>query len=314
MSEGKRTRIVKYIGTVLALGLFIYLLSRQDWNSVISLMAEVEALPVLIVFLLYIASIASNGFRWFSLLQNARINFSLVDSITTTFLGGFISNFMPSTIGGDSVRFLYLMKFDNRKDICLASLVIDRLLNIVLMGLFFPFALLRFFPEMDDLISTLRSDDRGFIKPYLIAGTFGFIGDFWRKISQKVRKFLTSYRFFFYSPGSFLIPLSYAILSLLLSFSGTYLMASELSIKVNFFEVAAISSLVYIFTLIPISFNGLGIRELIMTTLYLSVGASIEQATTLTLLTRLLMILVSSIGFIWFGRIMSGIKLSKLFD
>jgi len=84
-------------------------------------------------------------------------------------------------------------------------------------------------------------------------------------------------------------------------------MAVSLGIHVSIFEVIKISSIVYAFTLIPISLNGFGIRELIMTTLYVSLGAAIEEATTLALITRLLMVIVTSVGAVWLPQFMSDI-------
>ena len=89
-------------------------------------------------------------------------------------------------------------------------------------------------------------------------------------------------------------------------------MAVSLGINVSILEVIQIASIVYVFTLIPISFNGLGVRELIMTTLYVSLGSTIEEATLLALVTRLLMVIVTSVGALWLPQLMPDVDQKQI--
>jgi uncharacterized membrane protein YbhN (UPF0104 family) len=98
----------------------------------------------------------------------------------------------------------------------------------------------------------------------------------------------------------------------LCSYFGTYLLSQELGLGVHFFEVFFAAVITYFFTVIPISFNGIGIRELIMTTLYVSLGTTVEQASILAILTRILSTLLTMIGSIWLPQLLSNFKLDQI--
>jgi hypothetical protein len=56
---------------------------------------------------------------------------------------------------------------------------------------------------------------------------------------------------------------------------------------------------------LPISVNGYGLREVAYTTLYSALGASVEQASTLALVTRFLTVLATIPGAIWLSSTVS---------
>jgi hypothetical protein len=67
-----------------------------------------------------------------------------------------------------------------------------------------------------------------------------------------------------------------------------------------------VTGITYLLTLLPISVNGYGLREVAITTLYLPLGASLEQAATLALITRFLSMLETLPGALWFSQVVSG--------
>lgn len=312
MDHSKITKWVKIIGSTLSISLFVYLLAQLNWNTFLLHIKELTLLTMVLVFLLYTSGMVFNGLRWFSLLHSVNVNISVLSVLRLTFVGAFSSNFLPSTIGGDGIRFLGLLKYDQRKDICLSSIILDRVLNILLMLLILPLALCYFFPEFKKIFQLIqerndRSIPQGF--KYSQGSIFGVILPY---LSSVLRKSVSIFRKYFQTP----IPLVNALLAtgaaLLCSFYGTYLVAQKLDMAVKFSEVIAISAIVYFVTLIPISLNGIGIRELIMTTLYVSLGSTIEQATILALLTRILMILMTSVGFIWLPQLVATIDFDQI--
>jgi len=175
-----------------------------------------------------------------------------------------------------------------------------------------PFAIFYFFPEIKNIFQTIqernaRSEDQG-----LVIKQGGFLSGVVTYLGTALRNLISIIREYFHSP----VPLAYALLAtgtaLLCSFSGTYLLSLKLGLDVHFYEVVFISVIVNLFTLIPISLNGIGIRELIMTTLYVSLGTTFEQASMLAILTRILMTLMTMIGSIWLPQLLSGIKLDQI--
>jgi uncharacterized membrane protein YbhN (UPF0104 family) len=95
----------------------------------------------------------------------------------------------------------------------------------------------------------------------------------------------------------------------LLPMAGTYLVARQLGIDISFWQIVAVQTVTYFLSVLPISFNGYGLREATYTTLYPALGATLEQATTLALVTRFLMVLVTVPGIFWLSGTVAGAAL-----
>jgi uncharacterized membrane protein YbhN (UPF0104 family) len=91
-------------------------------------------------------------------------------------------------------------------------------------------------------------------------------------------------------------------LSLLVVFLGVWILARGIQMPVSLLDVVAVSVIVYLLTLLPISVNGYGLREIVVTTLYLRLGASLEQASTLAIVTRFLSLAATLPGALWLHR------------
>ena len=96
--------IIRVGGTILALGLVVYLLSQQDWAEIREEVGQIEiwrfAAAVFLIFCSRFFYIA----RWHMLLRSSKIPVSFGESTRLTFAGLFASNFLPTTVGGDVVR------------------------------------------------------------------------------------------------------------------------------------------------------------------------------------------------------------------
>jgi glycosyltransferase involved in cell wall biosynthesis/uncharacterized membrane protein YbhN (UPF0104 family) len=305
MEKNKYKRIFKLLGTLISLSLFIYLINLQDWDIVLDLLDQLSVVNLLFVFLLYLGGMLTNGLRWFILLVISKIEVPIKEVFKITFVGSFVSNFLPSTIGGDGARFVSMLRFTTRKKVCLSSIIIDRLLNVFIMFLIMPFAIFTFIPEINQLFYKLVNDEKVSRLGKTQFSQLNFLGSIIFKIKSQIWDAVSIIEVYWKSPRYLLTAFLLSIVALLFSFLGTFILAISIDIDVKMWDVIQIASVVYVFTLIPISFNGLGIRELVMTTLYVSLGSSIAEATMLALITRLLMILVSSVGVIWLPEQMS---------
>ena len=312
MKSSKYRNLIKIIGSLVSLILFVYLIAQHDWEIVFSILDQLSIICLFAVFLLYFGGTVVNGIRWLILLNIAKIEVPLIEVFKITYVGLFVSNFLPSTIGGDGTRFVNLLRYDARKRICLASVIIDRFLNIIVMFLILPFAIFAFIPELNQLFLKLFNGDSDSKSRIIQFSQVNILGAFIPKIKNQIRETISLIGIYWKKPKSLILALFVAVIALLFSFSGTYLMAVSLGITVSIFEVIQIASIVYVFSLIPISLNGLGVRELIMTTLYVSLGSTIEEATLLALVTRLLMVIVTSVGAIWLPQLMSDVDQKQI--
>jgi hypothetical protein len=72
-----------------------------------------------------------------------------------------------------------------------------------------------------------------------------------------------------------------------------------------------ITAMTYLITLLPISINGYGLRELAITFFYMRLGASAEQATIFALLSRFLLMAATIPGVLWLGNLRLNIRKSS---
>jgi uncharacterized membrane protein YbhN (UPF0104 family) len=77
--------------------------------------------------------------------------------------------------------------------------------------------------------------------------------------------------------------------------------------NVTYWQVIGIQTVTYFLSILPISINGYGLREVAFTTLYTALGSSLEQASTLALVTRFLNVLSSLPGAIWLTSFVTGV-------
>jgi glycosyltransferase 2 family protein len=91
----------------------------------------------------------------------------------------------------------------------------------------------------------------------------------------------------------------------LFSMSSMWIVGNLIGIRVSFIQVMAVTAVTYVITSLPISVNGYGVREFVITVMYTALGATAEQASALALVSRLLLILATTPGAIWLSKTLS---------
>jgi len=66
----------------------------------------------------------------------------------------------------------------------------------------------------------------------------------------------------------------------------------------------------YFITLLPVSVNGYGVREVAITGLYMQVGATFEQAAALAIVSRVMLVAETLPGVLWAPRLVAGVRSS----
>jgi uncharacterized protein (TIRG00374 family) len=150
------------------------------------LVSGLQAWLILLVLFIYILRIILNGLRWQGLLRVANIRIPVKDVEKMIFLGFFVSNFLPTTIGGDVVRLLSLFRYTDLRSRGFASVVLDRLVNVIAMLSVIPFSIWTFGPSLRNL----------FIKVSLLVSPVGLAsmitGENWvARLYTKLSKFFS---------------------------------------------------------------------------------------------------------------------------
>lgn len=277
------TLFIRIAGTLLSTGLFILLISRQKWDVVLAKAAGIAlwAIPTALLFILI--SFAFNTLRWCILLWSHDVRISFWQAFRISWAGNFASNFLPSTIGGDGFRMLAVHPYTGSKTVSIGSVALDRIINMSAMACLLPAPLVIFGSTLRHLFGLAAVLPPGLVKLF-------------EKYFPKV---MNAFRAWASRPWGFVYAFIAAWPSNLFPMAASYLIARQLGISVNFWQVMSVQTVSYFLSVLPISVNGYGLREVAFTTLYSALGASVEQASTLAVVTRLVTVLATVPGAIW---------------
>lgn len=289
-----RQMVARGAGSLLALVLLVILIREEGDGELFSALRRVSLAYFLLALLALLISRIFAATRWYILLRSAGVRMSLSRAVMLMFTGNFSSNFLPTTVGGDVVRLGGAMQMGYDRAICLASLVVDRLIGMAGMILVLPLGLIPLF-----------SLNNGLIQSFSLAGLFQKGMDF-------AKRTLESFSIWLKKP----LGLGGALLSTLgnqvFIYWMIYLLLLGIDHHVSYWLVAGMYTLTYFVTLIPISINGLGVQELSMTFLLVQLGGlTSSESATIALLTRLLFILTSLPGAFFLPSILAAMNEKK---
>jgi len=281
-------RWLQWAGTLVSAGLFINLLARQDWANTWHTMNLVPAWLWPLSILCMATGMVLNAARWHGLLRAQGTGVPFREVIKIVFAGAFASNFLPSTIGGDAYRVVSILRYSSSRSVALASVVVDRALNVIAYATYLPFIWL----ALGSPLGLVQAPPAG----------AAFVPDLQQAI-QKVRAAFTAWA---RRPRSLLVGFVISWLSIIVVIFAVWLLAWGLEIPVSLGQVLGVSTFTYFLLLLPISINGYGLREFTVTALYMRLGATLEQATTLAILTRFFMLLETLPGALWLSQVFPG--------
>ncbi|HEX9017789.1 MAG TPA: lysylphosphatidylglycerol synthase transmembrane domain-containing protein [Anaerolineaceae bacterium] len=288
----RKISLWRVLGTVLSLGLLVYLIYAQGWNEFASVLRRVPLSAVVFAFVLLICSRVCVTLRWYTLLRSAKVEISFWQCFRLMFMGNFSSNFLPSTVGGDLVRLAGAIYLKVDAGVSAASLVLDRLVGMAGMSSLAPFGLVMVFHPLGAVVS-----------PRFAAGIFPALlrlpGARWlyQRLEKFVRNLLQSALYWLRHPTSLLLALLCTYGHMLFTFLMTDVLLSAMHQSVSLWRIGALWSLSYFVSLVPVSINGLGLQELSISYLYSHFGGVTPEAgLALAVMTRLLFLLASLPG------------------
>ena len=303
-SRGRLT--LKIIGTTIALALVVYLLWRQGWGEISAVVSQISFGIFALAFVMTLMSRTVVGWRWHVLLRSAGVNISPFKSISLTYAGLFASNFLPTTVGGDVVRLAGVLRLNLNRPVCVASLVVDRLVGMAGMALALPF-IIPGLPEGLFLTTTAPLMAGAPVLGKLDAPA----GSKAKKILQKgvrlLKSLLDALSIWIKHPKSLFTSLLMSWTHMLLLFGTLWILLRAMGEPTSFWLIAGMWALTYFVTLLPISINGLGVQELSMTFLFTQVGGISEPtALTLAFLIRILQMFASLPGAFYLPDVVVG--------
>ena len=317
-SSRKKTWLGMGLRLLVSAALLIWLV--KNFQGGLARLEEVHLRRLAPAVLVFIVSTILGALQWGLLLRQAGIELSLRRLARLYWIGLFFNNFLPSNVGGDLVKVADVSLSTGEVARAVAGTVLDRLFGLtalaglgliaaVVLGGSHPAGLSVFWLILVTLgllilVSALLSARLGrFVVRLLRPLKVGRLGERAASLWTEFEKFRNSPLFLV---SIFSLALTVQALRVL-----THIMvALALDIPMDLELVLGLYVLIPVLgvaIVLPVSFNGLGLREFIATRLLPAIGIAAPEAFALQITTYLVQVGVSALGGLFFaGRLLWG--------
>lgn len=262
-----------FVKIIISILLMYYVVHDVNFEEIFAAIKSAKFSVLFFAFLLHFVGLFLSSVRWKILLKAQNIDSKLRFLFQSYLVATFFNHFLPSTVGGDSIRTFDSWKLGENKEKAFAVVVLDRFLGLLTLLIF-------------AIISIILSPDIAKVVPnihlWMIILSFGaaiiiwFIlsppMNFFKQLKEKkngivgivaglIHKVDVAFSKFSDKKESLLFAF---LLSFLLQFNVVlyyYGISFALGLNVTFIDFFLIVPLTIFITMIPISFNGLGLRE-----------------------------------------------------
>jgi uncharacterized protein (TIRG00374 family) len=302
------------IAQVVVTAVLLGLLGRNlDMAAFATLFAKAPLAFYVTALAVMLAGQVAYAWRWRLLLTASGVAIPLSLVVRQYFVGIFVNNFLPSTVGGDVAKIYYLGRNHGRQRIA-ASVVVDRLLGVGWLALIAVMALAASPVTAPRLVAAQMACAGIALAVAIILVTTGFgTGGLARRVSwmgtgavrlaERLQQLRLDMAMPLRHPG-ILLKAGLVVAGYIAAVTGVYLRFASLqgvaipSVIALFGVVAATAVL----SNLPISLNGLGLREQLHVALLAPIGISPELAVAMSLLTYAHLIIASLVGLVFWLR------------
>lgn len=275
-------------------GLLVWLFSRYDLRGILVTFQGLSMVVWLVASLMYLVSQVLSSIRWWTLSNTLAFPGAWPRYLGFYFVGMYFNLFLPTGIGGDVFKAHFLSRGERRRLLAAYSVVGDRLFGLIAMLL------------MGAVVVLLRPDLlpgpfaaflslSGLIIMCVLIGLPLFhraLSGLWPGISRYMREILGLWQ----RPKRILVILGLSFCLQALGMGAVALLGSGIGIQIPLSFYFATVPMVAIITMLPISFNGIGVREGAFVYFLGLKGIQPESALSLGLLFFSVQIAISLIG------------------
>jgi uncharacterized protein (TIRG00374 family) len=283
-------------------GIIIYLLvNKIDYSEVLTTLKQVSCSLLSFSVLLNIAGILATAKRWQTIISSLSKTIPWWDTCYHTVIGAFLSQCLPSSVGGDVYKGITLkQRYKIPTILSISATLIDRIYGILS---FVVFSVLGCLVEWKSLI---KSSVGELIIALIMLISAGFIALSLLKLAKKklplfmmpLVQFSESISLTFSHKMNML---TIALTSFIASFClimAAYLLSIASGLEITFSQILVAIPVVIIISAIPISFAGWGLREGAMVVILSIYGIPKEQALAFSLLFGVMQFLAAFPGLI----------------
>ena len=261
--------------------LLIWLLFSVSMGKVIAAFKSADLVYILLAGVLLNARVILFGTRWQLILANFQHKATITSLTKIHFIGIFYNNFFPSSVGGDFIRGIMLKSNNISTGNIISSILIERLLGVASLLLISLLSMAYVIVFSNELLPSGMIVQ---LQQILIASILGglliilfnkTLASLCHKIRLDIKSGLTDHK---------ISTTIHSILIHLIGVIATYFLAISVGSTISFYYFLILYPIVIIISMVPISLNGLGLREGAFIFLFSHVGMDNEVALTVTLL------------------------------
>ena len=301
-------------GIILAIALLTVIIARASIPELIDSLETLNISTMIVAYGLNLATAALMAYRW-------RMLYAIYPPpiptypqlLRATFMGMFFNTFLPSTIGGDAYRVVHIAG-ENSKANALATVWIDRMVGLLSMSLIGLLALMSapgglrlpaglnaaaglVFAMFSALLALSLSAWFHRLLLHLVARLPGFARE---RLQARLGRLFGQLTRYAEQRGLLLRTLLVSCLLRLVWFWGCFLVARALDLGLSFHIFLIAIPLIELIRTIPITVQGIGVREGLFVLFFGYYGVSDADATLLAILIYLLLNLNGVIGGVLF--------------
>jgi uncharacterized protein (TIRG00374 family) len=295
---------------VLSVGLLAFLVQRVRWNEVASTLARTDERWMIAALGLMLLSNVIGSWQWSQLLRVVDIRIPFWKVCTYYHVGLFFNNLLPANIGGDFFRVADAARYGATRTAALSAVLMDRLVNTLALG---GLALLTTLPVLDRFhlwmiyLALVGFSAASVIMLWAVfhPGLLPFIERLLGRIGlgrlsphlDELAVHLAGYR---EKPRLFFFMFLVAVITQVSRVGVHVLVAHSLGLHVPVMYFFLFVPLLAVVVSLPISFNGIGVREGAGILVFGLVGVNRAEAFSLQFMTYLVAVAVSLLGGIAF--------------
>ncbi|HET6266258.1 MAG TPA: lysylphosphatidylglycerol synthase transmembrane domain-containing protein [Acidobacteriota bacterium] len=265
---------------------------------------------ILLAGALHIIGLLLSAYRWQILLAAQHIEAPFWDLLKSYLIGGFFNNFLPTRVGGDVYRLIDSKRYSGSLLRPAAVIVVERLSGIyglLLIGV----TAVAFYPRFEEVkplaMALFALTIGGFLAILIFYGSESFglwlkrmIGKLPAKISAKLLSIFESFWYFSRSKGTVFYAFVLGILLQLNVILYYFFIAQGLRMNISLQEASIVMPILICIQLLPLTPNGVGVREFSYIYLMKPFGVSEAQAVAFSFWDYILTFAYGLIGGILF--------------